>query len=425
MQKLNLSWGITLLFFSLLFILIGIYFSAAGSTTKITEIIPNNNSTDGNFVIHVETTDDRNTLPIDYTIKENGGVDYENNGNKSNENNVSDKPAGDNSNVNTNDSNNSSSNTELENNSGNTQKNSGSNSNINNNKSNSNNSNNDNNDNNNNSNPTPSTNVTPPNNTVSNDSNNSNNMPTNEQQTPTNFTKEVTEIAITPQRIASFKNSIENKFYITIKYDYDEVKNYSTGGYSVIPMEDLNAIYSSLENLQNCLSVYPNGFFKEMRDGGFPLTVYLVKRFNIVNVTGISSKANSSANICIATDYPFESTFHHENFHYMEYYINKKGGQFTNWNNYNPSNFKYGNYEQTLVYELTNSAYSYFVNSYSQADALEDRACTFEYLMASNKISPLNQNNNIWKKGKAISSMIEYFYKTVNSNTIEYWERFL
>ncbi len=421
MQRLNLSWGISLLVFSLLFILIGIYFSAAGSTTKITELIPNNYSNDGNFIIHVETTDDRNTLPIDYTIKETDGTEYNDQGKKVDSNDSDQKE--ENNTLDTNSNNNSSSSSSSNSNSNNDLENSSSNS--------GNNSNSNDNSGSNNSNRTPSNDSTPSNNNSSGNtsSNNSSDNTTPNSQTiipeNTKSAPEISEIAITPQRIASFKNSIENKFYITIKYDYEEVKNYSIGGYSVIAMEDLNSIYSSLENLQNSLSVYPNGFFKEMKDGGLPLTIYLVKRFNAINTTGITSKNNSLAVICIATDYPFESTFHHENFHYMEYYMKKKGGDFTNWNSYNPSNFKYGNHDHTLVYELTNSPYSYFVNSYSQEDPLEDRACTFEYMMASNKISALNQNNNIWKKGRAISSMIEYFYKTVNSNTVEYWERFL
>ena len=101
------------------------------------------------------------------------------------------------------------------------------------------------------------------------------------------------------------------------------------------------------------------------------------------------------------------------------------GGKYSSWSSLNPLDFNYGFINNENSYNLTFNDMSYFVNNYAQTDPAEDRASTFEYMMASNKSSCLNKNMPIWHKAKYISEMIDLFFTSVSPSIIEYWERFL
>ena len=68
---------------------------------------------------------------------------------------------------------------------------------------------------------------------------------------------------------------------------------------------------------------------------------------------------------------------------------------------------------------------SYFVNSYAQVAPEEDRASTFEFMMANTKASCLNANKPVWKKATIMSKNIDAALNTVSPNVTEYWERHL
>lgn len=220
------------------------------------------------------------------------------------------------------------------------------------------------------------------------------------------------------------RKNIENNYNIKV-YFGDETDNYSVGGLATTSITSESVVYNSLLSLQRNLSLYPSGMLDEIASKGLPLSVYLIQRYSSSNVTGITERRESGVNISIACDFSFNDSFNHEMYHYMEHYIYDKGGSYTNWNNYNPTGFSYGNYDNSTVYDLTFSSDSYFVNSYSQSYDYEDRASTFEYMMADNKISPLNEGNHIWAKAVVISETIDYYFDCVNSSTTEYWERFV
>ena len=167
--------------------------------------------------------------------------------------------------------------------------------------------------------------------------------------------------------------------------------------------------------------------FKEIKTGGIPLTVYLVNNYSLDGVTGATDSNYSFANISVAVIYPFNETFFHESYHYIERYILKKGLSYNAyaWANYNPNNFSYGNVINDYSYSTTFSDDSFFVNNYAQYSAEEDRASTFEYMMAENKASCLNQNKPVWQKAQLMSSTIDAALNCVSPDVTEYWERFL
>ena len=85
----------------------------------------------------------------------------------------------------------------------------------------------------------------------------------------------------------------------------------------------------------------------------------------------------------------------------------------------------YGTIYNDWSYNNTFSQEAYFVNNYAQVSATEDRASTFEYMMAPSKASCLNENMPVWKKAKYMARTMELTIRCVNSDTTEYWERFL
>lgn len=220
------------------------------------------------------------------------------------------------------------------------------------------------------------------------------------------------------------RNNIQSKYGITVKYG-NETSGYSVGGLNTIVLTDTNYISQILTSLSSSLSSYPTNFFAEIKNAGYPLTLYLIKRYSTNNVTGVTDSTNNNVVISLATDYDFTESLHHEIYHYIEKYLYIKGARYTTWNNLNPQGFSYGNQNSSLSYNITNSSDAYFVNNYAQTAADEDRASTFEYMTSSYKSSCLEQGKPIWLKAKYMCEQIEAVFSSVSPNTIEFWERYV
>lgn len=230
---------------------------------------------------------------------------------------------------------------------------------------------------------------------------------------------------IVVDNLEKVKYRIEEKYKIKVLYGKDTV-GYSVGGLTTTSLEVDEEILSALSDLELALEKLPKELFIEIYDGGIPLTVYLIKNYsNNIGVTGVTDSNNSRAYISIAMDYNFYDSFYHELFHYIERYITKTGGYFNTWDSLNPGGFSYGTIDNSLSYNRTYSENSFFVNNYAQSDAYEDRASTFEYMMADTKSSCLNNSKPVWRKAKYISDILDLYFESVSPNKEEYWERFL
>jgi hypothetical protein len=269
--------------------------------------------------------------------------------------------------------------------------------------------------------PTVTTKPTTSTNTSTTTNTNSGGSSTTKADTNTGGTTPVVNDPINDLRV-----SIQNTYGISVKYG-SETDGYTASNITAVSLGDSDSETLALNDLKNALELYPNGLFQEIRNGGISLSVYLVKGYNQDNVTGLTeyNKRKGAAIISIALDYPFNDSFFHESYHFMEDYIELKGGAYTTWNNLNPSTFTYGTTDLTLSYANTGSADSYFVNSYAETNEDEDRASTFEYMMADSKASCLNTNEHVWLKAKYMCEQIDYFLNTVSPSVTEYWERFV
>jgi len=263
------------------------------------------------------------------------------------------------------------------------------------------------------------------NNNSSNSSNTINNSNTvNNNQNIINDNSQ-SKIVLSGEEVNSrLRTNIQNKFGINVKYG-SETDGYSVSDMKVVSLSDTAAINNSLTTLNNLLSLYPNGLFSEIKNDGYDLTIYLLKKYSVDNVTGITDSINKRVIISVATDYQFSESLHHEIYHYMENYMYTKGARYTTWNNLNPTNFKYGKHKAELSYSYTRDSNAYFVNNYSQTAAEEDRASTFEYMTADSKSGCLEQGKPIWLKAKYMCEQIDTVFDSVSPNKTEFWERYV
>ncbi len=223
-----------------------------------------------------------------------------------------------------------------------------------------------------------------------------------------------------------FRDTIQETYHISVRYG-DETKGYKVAGVETTPITDADVVQKQLQYLNETLQLYPQGMFEEIKNGGIPLTIILIDHYSEELITGVTDSSYSYAVISIAAAYSFRESFYHESYHYIERYLLKKGVTFSSWKSLNPAGFQYNRdiNDNTLSYDRTFSEKASFVNNYAQSAPEEDRASTFEYMMAENKASCLNYGNPVWMKANYMAMNIDTVLDTVRPDVKEYWERFL
>ena len=225
-----------------------------------------------------------------------------------------------------------------------------------------------------------------------------------------------------------YRKQLQNKYSVKIAYK-DELGNYTINGYGSDKLNDDNEISTYLYEIDNTLKKYPSDFFKEMKDYGMPLTIYLVKSIS-GNVSGLTdAKDKDNIKIMIEPALLFENTLHHEIMHYIDSYISIKGNPIDindTMKDVNPVGFTYGNTSNDYVYFYTSVDNAYFISAYGKTNYLEDRAVIFSDLMSRAFTKDYYADGTpINKKAKLISSQIKEHFKTLSNMERYYWDRFL
>ncbi|MFR7773279.1 MAG: InlB B-repeat-containing protein [Lachnospiraceae bacterium] len=225
-----------------------------------------------------------------------------------------------------------------------------------------------------------------------------------------------------------YRKQLQNKYSVKIAYK-DELGNYTINGYGSDKLNDDNKINNCLGEINKTLKNYPNGFFKEMKDYGMPLTIYLVNSIS-GNVSGLTdAKDKSDIKIMIAPASLFENTLNHEIMHYIDSYIKVKGYSIDiniTMKDVNPIGFTYGDTSNEYVYYFTSIDNAYFLSAYGKTNYLEDRAVIFSDLMTRTFAKDYYDDGTpINKKAKLISSQIKEHFNTLSNTGRYYWDRFL
>ena len=225
-----------------------------------------------------------------------------------------------------------------------------------------------------------------------------------------------------------YRKQLQNKYSVKISYK-NELGNYTINGYGSEKLNDDNKINNCLGEIDKTLKNYPNGFFKEMKDYGMPLTIYLVNSISD-DVSGLTdAKDKSDIKIMIAPASIFEKTLNHEIMHYIDTYIKDKGYPIdinNTMKDVNPVGFTYGDTSNEYVYYFTSVDNAYFLSSYGKTNYLEDRAVIFSDLMTRTFTKDYYANGTpINKKAKLISLQIKEHFNTLSNTERYYWDRFL
>ena len=225
-----------------------------------------------------------------------------------------------------------------------------------------------------------------------------------------------------------YRKQPQNKYSVKIVYK-NELGNYTINGYGSDKLNDDNKINNCLGEIDKTLKNYPNGFFKEMKDYGMPLTIYLVNSIS-GNVSGLTdAKDKNDIKIMIAPASLFENTLNYEIMHYIDSYIKVKGYPIdinNTMKDVNPVGFTYGDTSNEYVYYFTSVDNAYFLSSYGKTNYLEDRAVIFSDLMTRTFTKDYYANGTpINKKAKLISLQIKEHFSTLSNTGRYYWDRFL
>ena len=225
-----------------------------------------------------------------------------------------------------------------------------------------------------------------------------------------------------------YRKQPQNKYSVKIVYK-NELGNYTINGYGSDKLNDDNKINNCLGEIDKTLKNYPNGFFKEMKDYGMPLTIYLVNSIsgNVSELT--DAKDKNDIKIMIAPASLFENTLNYEIMHYIDSYIKVKGYPIdinNTMKDVNPVGFIYGDTSNEYVYYFTSVDNAYFLSSYGKTNYLEDRAVIFSDLMTRTFTKDYYANGTpINKKAKLISLQIKEHFNTLSNTGRYYWDRFL
>ena len=225
-----------------------------------------------------------------------------------------------------------------------------------------------------------------------------------------------------------YRKQLQNKYSVKIAYK-NELGNYTINGYGSEKLNDDNKINNCLGEIDKTLKNYPNVFFKEMKDYGMPLTIYLVNSISD-KVSGLTdAKDKSDIKIMIAPASLFENTLNHEIMHYIDTYIKDKGYPIdinNTMKDVNPVGFTYGDTSNDYVYYFTSVDNAYFLSTYGKTNYLEDRAVIFSDLMTRTFAKDYYDDGTpINKKAKLISSQIKEHFNTLSNTGRYYWDRFL
>ena len=225
-----------------------------------------------------------------------------------------------------------------------------------------------------------------------------------------------------------YRKQLQNKYSVKIAYK-NELGNYTINGYGSEKLNDDNKINNCLGEIDTTLKNYPNGFFKEMKDYGMPLTIYLVNSISD-DVSGLTDAKNKSdIKIMIAPASLFENTLNHEIMHYIDTYIKDKGYPIdinNTMKDVNPVGFTYGDTSNDYVYYFTSVDNAYFLSTYGKRNYLEDRAVLFSDMMTRTFAKDYYDDGTpINKKAKLISSQIKEHFNTLSNTGRYYWDRFL
>lgn len=204
--------------------------------------------------------------------------------------------------------------------------------------------------------------------------------------------------------------------------------------------DEPHAIARMLEALDRTLALYPEDFFRQMRnsmDEGGVRIMPVGHIDNAVNAIGLTSESYEWQNVFIdVTIDAFEGTICHELWHAIEGVIltrNWSAFDQAEWDRCNPDGFRYNEEagtpasdpERWTFFHEFNAQDVYFVDAYARTNAKEDRARLMEYMMATEDVAgALMQSPAMVQKLEIMCRAVRENFDTSGWSDLR-WERLL
>ena len=244
-----------------------------------------------------------------------------------------------------------------------------------------------------------------------------------------------------------YANHLEEQYGITILLSAQAASACTLVSDAVITTTDKaqlddepQAIMRMLEALEQTLALYPDGFFRQLRnsmgEGGVRI-MPVAHIENDVNAIGLTYETDGGwQNIAIDVQLTaFDGVICHELWHATENVIRSRAPECLDakqWAKYNPPGYLYQNQRvypdpdsNRWTFFGSDSEDIYFVDDYARTDSREDRARIMEYIMTSEDFAgPLMQSPAIVHKLQYMCQAIRTVFDTSAWDT-PYWERLL
>ncbi len=245
-----------------------------------------------------------------------------------------------------------------------------------------------------------------------------------------NLNLETTKITEYKEKITSSINetisNIKTNYNVNINIKEDAIIKFPD--FSAEALLNNELILDSLYKIETILSKYDIEFFNSFYDNNYNgLNLYLTGELTpsdyetqAANPAAYSLMYQNKYMIVIDLNQPnIEELLCHELLHNLEFHLNNEGiYPFSNWSNYNPSNFYYndsytsnGDFDYTLDEKDKNNVY--FIDTYSHTYETEDRARVFEKICSCESDSIINDYPNLYQKGLYLKEEITKYYPSL------------
>lgn len=226
-----------------------------------------------------------------------------------------------------------------------------------------------------------------------------------------------------------YARAIGEKYGITVRI-WEDAAAVQPWDYQFAPEHLTPVLRRELENLDNCLSQYPEAILRKTAEHFSGLTFCLVREISGVQesgslstATGIQFFRDGGAYVVISAGKYAQQAIYHELYHAMESLILTESTALDQWDNLNPAGFSYGVSSQDNDVYLRGQTRA-FVDNYSMTYPKEDRARIFEYAMLP-ETKDLFRSEYMQRKLNAVCTAIRDTYGLKRSPEILPWEQHL
>lgn len=231
----------------------------------------------------------------------------------------------------------------------------------------------------------------------------------------------------------SLRQEIEATYHVRVRYGAAETNGY-TPRHTATQALQPNQYIGMLSELKNILRRYPNGFFREFRANGMPLTFYLVDSVQNNAFAGFFDRqfVNDLKIVLTRKDYFLSLTANHEITHAIDTFLDIKmypREPYSEYTALNPAGFKYLSEDRNVnfpqyVWTNDNRQNAYFTTAYAQSTPREDRAELFKFMMRDyDAVGIFNNSPYLRAKAQVLAQQINQNFATAGPNA--YWNRFL